>query len=133
MRSEPLWLPPGEVSAINRREVQTTGEPHALLNASLLESACAKPLNRWYYEAEEDLVILAVCLLFGIARNHPFQQGNKRTGFVAALMFLNFNDLDLAIPDSDSLADAVSSVIERRTTEKEFADLLRPYVVALEL
>jgi len=94
-----------------------------------LESALARPQNAFAY-GEEDMVALAVRLMAGIARAHAFEQGNKRTAFVAMVQFLNANGLDMAIEDTTSWADRVISLIEHRSTEEDFVQALRPYVTA---
>ena len=71
----------------------------------LLESACAVPINRLAYAGEEDLVRLAVGLMLAVARNHPFQQGNKRTGFLAGAAFLAVNGYWLSSGDTQAFAD----------------------------
>ena len=127
---EPTWVDLDSLVALNLRITSGTGEPHALLSAPLLESAWAKPLNRWNYEGEADLVRLAVALMAGVAQNHPFQQGNKRTAFEAGLGFLLLNGFALE-PTSDSvtLADAFVQLIAHEMDEAAFAELLRPHVV----
>jgi death-on-curing protein len=84
-QNEPRWLEPDEVIELNRLIVDATGEPFLVRDYGLLASALAKPIQYWSYEHEDDAVTLAVTLLFGIAQNHPFEQGNKRTAFEAAL------------------------------------------------
>ena len=107
-----------------------TGEPHALLSAALLGSAWAKPLNRWSYEGETDLVRLAVALMAGVAQNHPFQQGNKRTAFEGGLGFLLLNGFALEPAfDSVILGEMFVWLIAQETDEPAFAELLRPHVV----
>lgn len=76
MRSEPVWLSAQLVTEFNARTVTETGEPFFVRDAGLLESALARPINHWSY-GEDDLALLAVSLLLGIARNHPFGQGNS--------------------------------------------------------
>jgi death on curing protein len=100
-----------------------------ILSQALLESAWAKPINLWNYEGEYDMVALAASLLFGIARNHAFAQGNKRTGLTSAVMFLRLNGYEVRMPDSVFFAELILAVIDGRGTEKEFTDLLRPRVV----
>ena len=87
MPSEPSWVPLDVIIRINQRATAKTGEPHLLLNAPLLESAWARPLNLWSqsHQGETDLVRLAVAVMAGVAQNHPFQQGDKRTAFEKAL------------------------------------------------
>ena len=128
MPNEPRWLPIEVVIEHNRLEVEETGEPHFLRGRGLLESALARPQNAFSY-GEEDVVVLAVRLLAGVAFAHAFEQGNKRTAFEAMWRFLRFNGYDLAIEDSASWEMPIIDLIERRSTEEEFALALRPFVV----
>ena len=70
--------------------------------AGLLESAIARPLNKHGY-GEEDLCALAAAYAFGIARNHPFADGNKRTAWVMARLFLRLNGVALAFDKADAI------------------------------
>lgn len=101
-----------------------------LRDGGLLESAAHKPLNRWAYEQEVDLVRLAVALMTGVAQNHTFAQGNKRTAFEAGLAFLGANGwrLDRTV-DSAAFADSFVELIEHVVDEAAFAERLRPHVV----
>jgi death on curing protein len=94
----------------------------------LLEGALARPHNAFAY-GEDDLTVLAVRLLAGIAQSHPFEQGNKRTAFVAMVQFLINNHSDVAFDDTEYWADAVVALIEHRSTEEDFVALIRPQVV----
>jgi death-on-curing protein len=126
--NEPQWLPIAAVIGYNRLEVETTGERHFVRDVGLLESALARPQNAFAY-GEDDIVVLAVRLMVGIAQAHAFEQGNKRTAFEAMWHFLRLNGYDLAIEDSEAWADPVISLIEHRSTEEDFARAIRPYVV----
>ena len=127
---EPRWPSVADLIEINRTETGITGEPHGVLSQGLLESAWAKPLNRWAYEEETDLVRLAVSLMAGVAQNHPFQQGNKRTGFGGGLALLQLNGYQLASSlDRRTLADAFVALVAHESDEAAFAELLRPHVV----
>jgi death on curing protein len=126
--SEPIWLSVETVIEINRAAVALTGEPHFLRDRGLLESALARPQNSFAY-GEEDIVVLAVRLLAGIAQAHAFVQGNKRTSFIAVVQFLNPNGYDLAIDDTTEWAERVIAVVEHRTGEEEFVRAIRPFVV----
>lgn len=109
--------------------VAPTREPHLLLSRGLLESAIHKPRSYWHYDDEDDAVILAVTLLFGISRNHAFEQGNKRTGFDAALIFLHANGYAYAGPDSYRMGKCIKAVIEGRVADRDFERLFRRFVV----
>lgn len=123
MPSEPVWLTSEEVIKLNLLCVSETGEGHALLNASTLDSALANPKNKYHY-GEVDVLSLAVKLLFSIARNHPFEQGNKRTGFSACEVFLNRNGYRLAAKNDGQVGIWVEQVITRQMTELQFRNLL---------
>jgi death-on-curing protein len=126
--SEPNWLPIEAVIEHNRLELADTGENHFLRDRGLLESALARPRNAFAY-GEEDVVVLAVSLMAGIARAHAFEQGNKRTAFAAMQLFLRINGYDTTFDDSVSWADEIISLIEHRSTEEDFVRAIRPFVV----
>ena len=108
--------------------MEETGERHFLRDLGLLDGALARPQNAYTY-GEEDIVVLAVRLLAAVAFAHAFEQGNKRTAFEAMWHFLRLNGYDLAIEDSAVWAMPVLDLIERRSTEGDFALALRPFVV----
>src|SRR5713226_575938 len=94
----------------------------------LLESALARPRNAFAY-GEEDMVILAVILMAGIARAHAFEQGNKRTAFAAMRLFLRINGYDTAFDDTVSWANEIISLVEHRSTEEDLVRVIRPFIV----
>ena len=128
MPNEPLWLPIEVVIELNRTLVGMTGERHFVRDRGLLEGALARPQNALAY-GEEDIVVLAVRLMAGIAQAHAFEQGNKRTAFASLRLFLYPNGFDLVIEDTEAWAEPVISLIEHRSTEEDFARAIRPYVV----
>src|SRR5947209_2085997 len=105
------------------------GEPFLILNRGVLESAVASPANRYHYGRERDIVTLAVGLLFSLARNHPFEQVNKRTAFVSAVTFLEMNGFTLAPSDTELLGKQITLVIEGKLDESDFLEFLQPYVI----
>ena len=126
--NEPRWLSIDVAIEKNRPEVEETGERHFLRDIGLLEGALARPQNAFAY-GEEDIVVLAVRLLAGIAQAHAFEQGNKRTAFGSMWHFLRLNGYDLDIEDSDYWEGPTVELIEHRLSEEEFAERLRPFVV----
>lgn len=94
-----------------------------------MEAALNRPRMHWHYDGVEDIVTLAVVLLFGLAMNHPFQQGNKRTAYEAALIFLEDNGYVLTAPDDIALAHAITRVIDHVDAPMDFERLIRPFVV----
>lgn len=128
MISEPLWLSAEDVIIINKRIVERTAEPYRLLNPSALEGALRRPVNEFLYGGG-DIVVLASRLLFGIAHNHPFIQGNKRTGFHAALIFLRWNGYRLVAPtEEETVGLMITDVLNHEVSEDQFVERIRPYV-----
>lgn len=130
MPNEPSWLPIEAVIEINRTVLTVTGERHFLRDLGLLDSGLTRPRNAFAY-GEEDIVVLAVRLLAGLAQAHAFEQGNKRTAFVAMTQFLIINSYGLAIDDTIHWADEVIALVEHRSTEDDFVRAIRPFVVAM--
>ena len=91
----------------------------------MLESACDKPRNVWSYENQDDVATLATCLCFGIARNHPFEQGNKRTAFAAMIGFLGANGFRFDLLDDVDCSASILAVLLGAETEESFAETLR--------
>ena len=98
------------------------------MNHGLLASACDRPRNHWLYENVTDVVELGSVLLFGVARNHPFLQGNKRTAFAGLVGFLGANGFRLEVADHTPNGDYIIAAIEGRMTEAEFIEAIRPMV-----
>jgi death-on-curing protein len=126
--NEPRWLSVEAVIEINRQLVEITGERHLLRDRGLLEGAIVRPQNAFGY-GENDMLVLAVRLMAGVVQSHSFEQGNKRTGFVAMVQFLLENDYDVAIDDTRSWAERVIAFVEHRLSEEDFARALHPFVV----
>ena len=101
--TEPLWLDINIILDIHSEQLALFGGPEGVRDLGLLESALARPLNRFAY-GEIDLAALASAYAFGIARNHPFIDGNKRTAFAAFLVFLGLNGIDFKVPPAEATA-----------------------------
>ena len=128
MRNEPRWLPVEVIVEHNRLELAESGEHHFIRDIGLLDGALARPRNFFGY-GEEDVVVLAVVLMAGIARAHAFEQGNKRTAFAAMRLFLRANGYDTSFDDTIYWADEITALVEHRTTEEDFVRAIRPFVV----
>lgn len=127
--NEPIWPLATELVELNQYIVASTGEPHSLLKPNELESACARPHNLWVYEDEYRLAYLAVALIVGVAQNHPFAQGNKRTAFVAATMFLQNNGYILDCEDTEEFGPTLEAVMTGEIAEATFAEELDEYLI----
>jgi death-on-curing protein len=127
--NEPRWLSIEVVIDHNRLELAETGERHLVRDVGLLESALARPRN-FYGFGEEDMVVLAVALMTGVARAHAFEQGNKRTAFGALRLFLRANGYDTVFDDTISWAREIIALVEHRSSEGDFVRAVRPFVIA---
>ena len=93
---EPIWVREEVVQAIHGRQLAEHGGEPGIRDAGLLSSALARPRNLVAYaDQEPDLAALAAAYAFGVANNHPFLDGNKRTAYVVCRTFLKLNDCDL--------------------------------------
>jgi death-on-curing protein len=101
--TEPLWLNVDILIDIHGEQLALFGGPDGIRDIGLLESALAKPLNRFAY-GETDLAVLAAAYAFGIARNLPFIDGNKRAAFAAFIVFLGLNGIDFKVPPAEATA-----------------------------
>ncbi len=88
---EPRWLTIRVVKVIHDRMLAEFGGLSGVRDEGLLESALGRPQNLFHYGEKVSLFQLAASYCYGIVRNHPFIDGNKRTGFVVARVFLQFN------------------------------------------
>lgn len=105
--TEPLWLNRDIVIAIHDEQLAIHGGASGLRDEGMLESALDRPRNKWSYEAAE-LPELAASYAFGIARNHPFIDGNKRTSLLALYTFLGINDVEFIVPEAEAAAMILS-------------------------
>jgi death-on-curing protein len=101
--SEPEWLDTSIVLDAHAEQLALFGGADGIRDLGLLESALGRPLNKFAY-GEEDLAVLAAAYAFGIARNHPFVDGNKRAAFASIMMFLGLNGIDFDVPPEDATA-----------------------------
>jgi death-on-curing protein len=101
--TEPEWLDTDIVLDIHAEQLAIFGGGDGMRDLGLLESALARPLNKFAY-GETDLAALAAAYAFGIARNHPFVDGNKRAAFGSMIVFLGLNGIDLDVPPEGATA-----------------------------
>ncbi len=127
-RQEPRWVNERVTFALHDRQLAEHGGPSGVRDAGALASALARPVNRWAY-GEDDRCALAAAYAFGIARNHPFTDGNKRTAWVAARLFLRLNGVHLAYTERDAIA-TVLALAAGNLTEDELADWFRQHLAA---
>jgi death on curing protein len=126
IRLEPVWLDARLALAIHDRQLAEHGGPSGVRDAGALESALARARNQWEY-GEDDLCALAAAHAFGVARNHPFADGNKRTAWVLARTFLVLNSVELVFRAEEAIK-TVQSLAAGDLTEEELADWFRNHV-----
>lgn len=102
--SEPRWLALVHILAIHSDQIQAHGGSLGLRDRGLLESAFERPRNRFHYEPTSDLPSLSASYGFGIAKNHPFADGNKRVAFQAMYLFLGLNGLRIDASEAEVVA-----------------------------
>ena len=121
-----VWIDRTLALAIHERQLAEHGGGTGVRDEALLESALAKPQQLFAYgDPPPDLAALAASLAFGLARNHPFVDGNKRTAAVACELFLVLNQAALQASNIE-LYPVYLSLAEGSLSEAEFADWLRP-------
>jgi death-on-curing protein len=89
--NEPVWIDERDALALHTRLLALYGGAPGVRDPGLLESATARPRHLHAYADKPDVIQLAAAYTTGIIRNHPFVDGNKRTGFVAGVLFLEMN------------------------------------------
>jgi death-on-curing protein len=121
--SEPSWLSIDMIIAIHDEQLAIHGGSAGLRDRALLESALDRPRNKWAYE-ESKIQELAAVYGFGIARNHPFVDGSKRTSLLAIYTFLGVNDIDFIVPEADAAA-MILSLAAGEVSEESLARWIR--------
>ncbi len=124
--SEPIWIESDLVLAIHDRQLAEHGGAEGLRDEPLLHSALARPLNHSLY-TRADIIDLAAKYIAGIVQNHPFVDGNKRTGFVVGVLFLELNGYRFTASEEDA-AQAVLGLAAGTIEESGFRAFLRANV-----
>lgn len=124
--TEPRWLERKYVERLHDTMIEVGGGANGLRDPNLLESALARPRTLFGY-GEEDIFRLVSVYAEGIARNHPFIDGNKRTAFTSATAFLFANGFDLVEEVGDEHADMMVALAQGDLTRDEAAEHFRKY------
>jgi death-on-curing protein len=101
--NEPIWLEVEILIDLHAEQLALFGGPDGIRDQGMLESALGHPLNKFAY-GETDLAALAAAYAFGVARNHPFVDGNKGAAFGAMIVFLGLNGIDFLVPPESATA-----------------------------
>lgn len=130
--NEPVWLFPEIVPQVHAEQLAEHGGQAGVRDPGLLDSALNRPRQTWAYTAPKpDLQTLAAALAFGVARNHPFLDGNKRTAWVLCRTFLRLNGVDVVV-EQPEIVDSVLALAAGELSEDAFASWLRQHTQSLD-
>ena len=126
--TEPVWIDEQDALTIHDRLLALHGGPSGVRDKTLLSSALARPRQHLAYSTEADIIGMAAAYTAGIVDNHPFVDGNKRTGFVIGVLFLELNGYRFTAREEDA-AQAVLSLAAGTLDEEGYSLFLRANTV----
>jgi death-on-curing protein len=114
------------VDAIHNDQLREHGGLPGIRDENVLESALARPQQKWHYAEDTDLATLAAAYGFGLVKTRPYRDGNKRIGLLAIATFLGINGHDLRATDADVVTQ-ILALADNRVSEAELADWIRAH------
>jgi death on curing protein len=120
---EPIWLTREEVLAFHEEQLREHGGLAGIRDEGALDGALGRPPNLFHYE-KADLPALAAAYAHGIAKSHPFNDGNKRAAFISAYVFMGLNGLDLTLTEPKAI-EVMLLLAAGGMDQNAFADCLR--------
>jgi len=121
---EPLWLEAYAVLAMHEEQIREHGGSYGVRDEGLMESALARPRQLFHYGDSVDLFALAAAYGYGVAKNHPFVDGNKRTAFQCMYVFLDINGIELTATEEDTVV-TILHLADGSLSEAELAAWLK--------
>jgi death-on-curing protein len=118
------------VDAIHHDQLREHGGLPGIRDENALESALARPQQKWRYVETPDIPTLAAAYGFGLVRNHPYRDGNKRIGLLAMATFLGMNGYDLHATDADVVTE-ILALADGRVSEEELVNWIRAHSTKL--
>ena len=128
--NEPIWVPRLAVDAMHFELLARHGGLRGLKDENALESALARPRNKWGYDPDTDLYMLAAAYGYGLARSHCYADGNKRLAFAVMYTFLGLNGLEIEAPEPEVVVLA-TDLAAGKVREKPLAEWLRSHTIPL--
>lgn len=125
--SGPKWLSRLVVDAVQNDQLREHGGLPGIRDENVLESALARPQHKWHYTEKMDLATLAAAYGFGLVKNHPYRDGNKRIGFLAMATFLGINGHHLEATDAEVVTEMLA-LAAGRVSKQELADWIRQHI-----
>lgn len=129
---EPRWVPRLVVDSVHVDQLREHGGLPGVRDENALEAALARPRQKWNYEPESDLSVLAAAYAFGVAKAHPFTDGNKRTAFLTMAILLGLNGKDLNASESE-VVQVMVALAEGSLKEPGLAKWIRKRLKRLTL
>ncbi len=127
--AEPVWLSRLVLDAVHLDQLREHGGLPGLRDENTLEAVLARPRQRRHYEPRSDLATLAAAYGWGLVTSHPYRDGNKRTAFLAMVVFAGLNGLDLEATQEDVVTTMLAAAAGR-LTEPQLADSVRGHLMA---
>lgn len=121
---EPRWVPRLVIEATHLDQLREHGGLSGLRNEHGLEAALAQPKQKWHFDANVDLALLAASYAFGLSTAHAFSDGNKRIAFLTAVVFLGLNGKELNATEPD-VVQAMTALAGGTLSEEELARWIR--------
>lgn len=125
---EPIWITRITVDAIHFDQLQQHGGLPGLKDENALESALGRPRNKRVYNSDVDLALLAAAYGYGLATNHGYNDGNKRTAFAVMYTFLGVNGWEIEAPETE-IVGLMLDVADHRCDETALATWLRLHLI----
>ena len=128
---EPRWLTRVAIDAVHDDQLRQHGGVQGVRDENTLESALARPQNKWVYAEERDVATLAAAHGFALVESHPYRDGNKRIGFLAIATFLGINGYDLTATDADVVTEMLA-LAAGHVSERELTSWIRDHMTKLK-
>lgn len=125
---EPRWVPRLVVEATHLDQLREHGGLSGLRNEHGLEAALARPRQKWHFDSNVDLALLAASYAFGLSTAHAFSDGNKRIAFLTAVIFLGLNGKELDATEPD-VVETMTALAGGTLSEDELATWIRERIV----
>jgi death-on-curing protein len=114
------------VDAIHNDQLREHGGLPGVRDENVLESALARPQQKWHYSDRTDVPMLAAAYAFGLVQNHPYRDGNKRIGFLAMITFLGVNGHDFSATEAE-VVTKILALADGRVSEEALANRVRKH------
>ena len=129
MSKAPAWIDKRALLLLHQESLAQFGGAAGLRDEGLLDSALARPVSKYSYDGCKDLSVLAAAYAFGLARNHPFVDGNKRAAFLAVGVFLAINGHRLTAKPAEAI-EAILSLAAGSLEVARFAEWIKTHLRA---